>query len=283
MTMPSYREILSINEQYALDNGKEGTAIKILLMHFASLKPTELLMNLDQSMDPMMYRRFLYAVDDYIKHNRPIQHITEEEYFYGHRFCVNCDVLIPRYETEELVSHVLDYIESYFGETPIDLVDIGTGSGCIATVLSLENKNVKAVGTDISEKALIVAKKNAESLGADVDFLQGDLLEPVQNRKFDVLVCNPPYIPNDEDVDPLVKDHEPHIALFGGPDGLDFYRVLLKDVETVLKDRYIIAFEHAYHTAKALKKIIKKHLKDVNIVQHKDMQKKDRMTFIFKK
>ncbi len=280
--MPNYRDILSINEQYALDNGKENTAIKLLLMHFAGFKPTDLMLKLDQEMDPVQYRRFLYAVDDYIKHNRPIQHITEEEFFYGHRFCVNCDVLIPRYETEELVTYTLDYIQDFFGSTPIDVVDIGTGSGCIATVLSLENKNIKAVGTDISDKAIDVAKRNATSLKADVEFLQGNLLEPVQDRKFDVLVCNPPYIPNDEVVDPLVKDHEPHIALFGGHDGLDFYRALLENVESVLKPRYIIAFEHAYHTAKVLKKMIKQHLKDVKIVQLKDMQGKDRMTFIFK-
>lgn len=282
--MPSYKEVLQINEQYAIDNQKEASAIKLLLMHFSKLDNAKLYQHLEDQMDTESYKRFLYAVDDYIKHHKPVQHITESEYFYGHKFCVNCNVLIPRYETEELVSYLLEMMDEYFeNNETIDLVDIGTGSGCLATVLDLEDKRVTAIGTDISEEALKVARKNAELLNSNVIFKQGDMLEPVRGQTFDVLVSNPPYIPNNEKVDPLVKDHEPHIALFGGEDGLDFYRQIIEGAESILKERYIIAFEHAYDKAKQIKRLLKKNLKNVTIIQKKDMQGKDRMTFVLKK
>jgi len=281
--MPTFKEILQINEQYALDNKKEPSAIKLLLLHFSKFDNTTLYQNIDKEMDESAYKRFLYAVDDYIKHHRPVQHITESEYFYGHKFAVNCNVLIPRYETEELVSYLLEYMDETFDQDQtIDLVDIGTGSGCLASVLALEYDRINVVATDISQEAIDVAKENAKSLNANIKFLQGDMLEPVQSMKFDVLISNPPYIPDNEVVDPLVKDHEPHIALFGGKDGLDYYRAIIQNAESVLKDKYIIAFEHAFDKAKKIKKIIKKNLKDVRIIQKKDMQGKDRMTFIFK-
>ena len=109
------------------------------------------------------------------------------------------------------------------------------------------------------------------------------MLKPLKGMKFDILVSNPPYIPNLEYVEDLVIDNEPSVALFGGDDGLDFYKEISKNAESILNDKYIIAFEHAFNKAKQLKKIIKKHIHDVEIIQKKDMQGKDRMTFIIKK
>ncbi len=280
--MPTYKEVLNINEQYALDNGKEPTAIKILLMHFAKLSNTDLVASLDKVMTQSRYKKFREAVDEYVIQNRPVQHITEHEYFYGYAFNVNENVMIPRCETEELVSYTLEIIDDHFANHErINLLDVGTGSGCLAIAFAKEEPKVKATATELSEEALDIARKNASALNCDIEFLQGDLFEPIKERTFDVIISNPPYIPNDEALEPIVKDFEPHLALFGGPDGLDYYRRILKEIKPLLNEHFIVGFEHAFNQSKAIKRLIKKEFANVSIIQKKDMQGKDRMT-IFK-
>ena len=281
--MPTYREVLKINEQYALDNQKEDSGVKLLLLHYAKMGSGDLLLALDEKMPEAQYQDFLYGVDRYITKNIPVQHIIGFQEFYGHDFIVNKDVLIPRFETEELLGNLLIYYEEVFGTQQVKVADIGTGTGCLAITLDIETSNMIVIGTDISESALDVARKNNEMLGANVRFILGDMLKPLDGMKFDILVSNPPYIPNKEFVEELIKDNEPNLALFGGEDGLDFYRTIILDAESILNDKYIIAFEHAFNKAKELKKLIRKHLKDVEIIQKKDLQGKDRMTFIIKK
>lgn len=281
--MPTYREALKINEQYALDNNKEDSGVKLLLLHFSRMESPDLLLNMDTEMPEDIYKDFLYGVDKYIVHNIPVQHILGYEYFYGHKFVVNGDVLIPRYETEELVAHVLMFYDEVFEGAEVDVLDLGTGSGCLAVTLDVEEPKMNVSATDISDQALSTAKQNNDNLNGNVTFYQGDWFEPVEGKKFDIIVSNPPYIPIGEYVEELVLENEPSVALFGGEDGLDFYRHIIMNAQAYVKDRYIIAFEHAYDTAKALKKIISKHFTDVDIIQKKDMQGKDRMTFIIKK
>lgn len=280
--MPTYKDALVINEQYAIDNAKEDSAIKVLLLHFSQMTSSELLLHLDDDMPDVQYRAFLYGVDKYIIHNIPVQHITGREYFFGYEFTVTPDVLIPRFETEELVANTLLLYDDLFDGKEVNVVDIGTGSGCLAITLDLEEANMHVTATDISKDALAVAKSNNDTLGANVTFLEGDLLEPLKGHKYDIVISNPPYIPNDEYVEEIVKDQEPHLALFGGEDGLDLYRGILQDVQTILKDTYLIAFEHAYDKKDELKALIEQHLPGVTIVQKKDMQGKDRMTFAYK-
>ncbi len=282
--MPTYKEALKVHEHYALDNGKEASGVKILLLHFSKLSNTELYAHLSDDMPKNHYRAFQKAVDDYVIHSKPVQHMTGEEIFYGHAFKVNQDVMIPRCETEELAEKTLMLIDEHFpGKNPIEVLDVGTGSGCLAITLSLEEPRIKATAVDISQAALSVAKYNNDALETNVTFKQGSFLEPVKGQTFDVIVSNPPYIPNDEALESMVKDHEPNLALFGGKDGLDPYRTILKNIKDVLNDQFLIAFEHAYDKAKELKKLIKKELKHVHIMQIKDMQGKDRMTFITNK
>ncbi|AIO18010.1 Release factor glutamine methyltransferase [Candidatus Izimaplasma bacterium HR1] len=281
--MPTYKEALNINEKYAIDNNKEDSAIKRLLLHFSNMESSDLILSLSEEMPTELYDNFLYGVDRYITQNIPVQHIIGYEYFFGYKFIVNSEVLIPRFETEELVANVLEQYDNVFNGEPVKVVDIGTGSGCLAVTLSAEEQLMDVTATDISETALEVARANNENLGGRVKFFSGDLYEPLKDQKFDILVSNPPYIPNDEYVEGLVKDNEPHVALFGGKDGLDFYRKIIEGAESILNDKYIIAFEHAYDKAKELKKIINKNIKDVEIIQKKDMQGKDRMTFVIKK
>lgn len=281
--MPTYREALKINEQYALDNNKEDAGVKLLLLHFSKMTSADLIMSMDTQMPEDIYNEFLYGVDRYITKNIPVQHILGYEYFYGHKFIVNNDVLIPRYETEELVANVLMYYDEVFDGKEVDTLDIGTGSGCLAITLDIEEPNMTVTGIDISEEALKVARQNNINLNGSATFLQGDLFAPVQGKKYDVIVSNPPYIPQGEYVEDLVVENEPDIALFGGEDGLHFYRLILEQAPNYVNDRFLIAFEHAYDKAKELKKLILKHFKDVKIIQKKDMQGKDRMTFVIKK
>ncbi len=281
--MPTYREVLKINEQYAIDNSKEDSGVKLLMLHFSKMNSSNLLLSMDEEIPTEIYQNFLYGVDRYIAKNIPVQHIIGYEEFYGHKFIVNGDVLIPRFETEELVANVLMYYDEVFGSKEVSVVDIGTGSGCLAVTLDIEENNMILTATDISVDALRVAKINNRKLKGNVTFIEGDMLEPLEGMKFDILVSNPPYIPNEEYVEDLVIDNEPSVALFGGEDGLDFYKEIIKNAESILNDKYIIAFEHAYNKAKQIKKIIKKNLNDVEIIQKKDMQGKDRMTFVIKK
>ncbi len=279
--MKTYRTVLKEFESYALDAGREPSGIKRLLMHFSGLSGTEMFTSMDTPMEKKAYQAFESAVRDYVEHQRPVQHIVGSETFFGYEFLINKDALIPRFETEELVENSLLLMDEMFdSDTSLDLLDLGTGSGCIAITMDKEDERVKAIGTDISEKAVILARRNAEALGSSAKFVSGDLFDPVKDRTFDIILSNPPYIPQTEAVDPLIENYEPHVALFGGEDGLDFYKIILAGIKPHLKNRFLIGFEHAYHHAEALKEMARKHLPDAFVIQKKDMQGKDRMTFI---
>ncbi len=162
----------------------------------------------------------------------------------------------------------------------VDLVDIGTGSGCIAVTLSLEESNFNVIASDIDADSLEVAKKNASNLGANVEFRQGNMLEPILGSKFDIIVSNPPYIPVEENVDLLVKDNEPHVALFGGADGLDFYKIIITGSVELIKDKFMIAFEHGFDQGERIRNLAKETYPNAHIFTMKDLQGKERMTFI---
>lgn len=195
---------------------------------------------------------------------------------------VNKDVLIPRFETEELVGYILSYYDEMFKTKKIKVVDIGTGSGNIAIALAKEEPNMEVSASDISPEAIEVAKENAKNNDAKVNFVVGDMLEPFikSGEKFDILVSNPPYIPDTEFVEDIVKDNEPHLALFGGSDGMKFYDMILKDADKILNYPALIAFEHSYNKKEQMINLAKKYFSDSQVEVIKDMQGKDRMTFI---
>lgn len=154
----------------------------------------------------------------------PLQHILGSQEFCGLEYEVTSDVLIPRHDTEVLVTEAISrQPNSHF------VLDIGTGSGCIAISLVNRMPAAKVTATDISEAALAVARRNAETHGAAIEFLQGSLFVPVAGRRFDLIVSNPPYIPTAdiETLDQEVRNYDPVSALDGGSDGLDFYRHLI--------------------------------------------------------
>ena len=279
--MASYKTALDEANKLIRKKGKESSAARLLLLHFSCLLPTELYLNYEKEMPVEVYKNFFVGLNLYLEDNIPVQQIMGYVYFYGYKFIVNNQVLIPRFETEELVVNVLMLYDEYLKKQKVDLVDVGTGSGCLAIQLKKEEAaNMTVTATDISASALEVAKDNAKNIGVEVEFIQGDMLKPLQGRRFDILVSNPPYIPRDEKVDTIIYDNEPHVALFGGLDGLRFYKEILESAAVILKPKSIIAFEHGYDKADELQKIANVYFPNAKIFTIKDMQKLDRMTFI---
>jgi release factor glutamine methyltransferase len=156
----------------------------------------------------------------------PLQHVLGSQEFFGLEYFVSADVLVPRYDTEVLVSEAL----KRHPDARL-ILDIGTGSGCVAISLKKHLQRAVVSATDISEAALAVAKRNAVKHEAEIAFFHGSLFEPVSGCKFDLIVSNPPYIPtcDIETLEPEVRDYDPRVALDGGCDGLEIYRVLISE------------------------------------------------------
>ena len=278
----TYKELYDKTKELALSLGKEESAVFILLLHFSKKNGAEFYATIDEKVEEDIYKSFNEAINKYLYENIPVQHITGIQEFFGYDFNVDNTVLIPRPETEELVENILLTYDEFM-DHDVDVVDIGCGSGCIGITLKLEEPRMNVTLTDISFEALDKAKENAEKLGADVKFLQGDMLKPLEGMKFDILVSNPPYIPTNEEIQSLVKDNEPWVALFGGEDGLKFYRIILSEAKKYLKGRNIIAFEHGFDKNKEIKELALKYFPNSEVRQIKDIFGKDRMTIIINK
>lgn len=257
---------------------KEVEAAKVLLVELSNLSSSEFYLSYKNEAPIELIEKFENLINRYVYNHEPIQHLLGYSYFYGYKLKVNEDVLIPRAETEQLVEHVLNLYDTYFENKEVSVLDLGTGSGCIAIALALEEDKMKVDAIDISEEALNVAKNNAEALSANVSFKQSSWFDNI-NKKYDIIVANPPYIPKHEDVDSSVKK-EPDIALYGGSDGLDTYRIILKEAKNHLKEKAIIAFEHGYQHKKEMFNIAKTYFPDALIIQEQDLAHKDRFTFV---
>jgi len=283
--MNTIRELLTTAEKKASAIGKEDSAVKLLMQHATGKESYDLVANLDKPLSSEQEEAFENDVVKYLDENIPIQHLIGYETFFGYEFKVSEDVLIPRFETEELVAKVLEVYDEHFRGEKVDVVDVGTGCGAIGITLKLEAPLMNMTVTDISKTALVVAKENADNLGADVRFLQGDMLARMveKGEKFDILVSNPPYIPTMEEVDSLVYDNEPHLALFGGVDGLRFYREILRDAGKILRRPSVIAFEHADHHRDGMAALVGEFFPDSEFETIRDMQGKDRLTVIVNK
>ncbi len=276
-----YMKFIKEAEQLAASMDKEESAVILLLEYVTKENSTGLYTKLHEEVSKEIQESFQSLFHRYLYENEPVQYLIGSSCFYGYDFKVTKDVLIPRYETEELVEQVLYRYDSYFKGQQVDVCDLATGSGCIGITLALEEKLMRVVATDISKDALRIAKENSEKLGVNVEFLEGDMLEPVKNRKFDIFVSNPPYIPEKENVMSLVKDNEPNIALFGGEDGMKFYRIILENVHMLLKEKAIVCFEHGYDKKEEMLALAKYYFPEARVEVLKDLEGKDRMTFIY--
>ncbi len=213
---------------------------------------------------------------DKLNQGIPVQYIVGNVNFYGYEFEVNENVLIPRFETEELVNLVIKESENF---TNPSILDIGTGSGCIAITLNKEINGSKVTAVDISTKALATAKTNNTKLNGNVNFIESDILSNVTG-KYDIIVSNPPYIDRSEKIDTLVYNNEPHLALFADNNGLYFYEEILKNIDKYLNEKFIIAFEIGHLQGQALIDLANKYLINIEVEVIKDLQKRDRIVLI---
>ncbi len=278
--MATIRELIHQTEDRLDQSNKDVNVAKVLLFHLANKQPHELYLMMDEQLDKEVEEKFLQGMEEYFN-GKPIQYIKGVETFFGRDFTVNSSVLIPRYETEELVEQILYRIDDYFENyKEINLCDVGTGSGAIAISLALEESRLQVRASDISHDALEVATLNSKNLGAKVEFFQGDMLEPFKGSKVDIFVSNPPYIPQEQKIESMVKDNEPHVALFGGEDGLYFYRKIFKEVKEILNERALLAFEMGFDQRELMETAVKEYFDDeFEII--KDINGKDRMLFIY--
>lgn len=212
-----------------------------------------------------------------LEDGEPVQYIVGNVDFYGNIINVNKDVLIPRFETELLVEKTIKIIKEKFNKK-IDILDVGTGSGCIAITLNkLLDSNVDAV--DVSEEALKTARGNNILNDANVNFFLSDIFSDVSKR-YDVIVSNPPYIAYDEEIMDIVYSNEPHIALYAPDNGLYFYDKILSECSLYLKSDFLIIFEIGYMQGRDVEHLAYKYLGDVFVSIEKDYSGRDRFVFI---
>lgn len=276
-------EALKWASSFLAEAERDHNAGELLLRHHLNMSRAEMLANLRTDLPDGVWESFKTDINRHAE-GIPVQHMIGSEEFYGRSFVVNKEVLIPRPETEELVEGILLKAKYLFnGYDSVEAADIGTGSGAIAISLALENPMFKLRAVDIAPESLEVAQLNAKNLGAEVQFLHGDLLSPILNsgKKLDVVVSNPPYIPDADilELSTVVKDHEPLRALAGGEDGLDFYRRLAEEIPHVINERALIAFEVGAGQGEDVKALLLDKLPHAEAEVKYDINGKDRMVF----
>lgn len=272
----NYNELIcKSKELYSLDN----KTIEYLIKYLLKIDETDKLN--DVKINDQQLKLYFQKLEE-LKEGKPIQYVLGGVNFYGYNYIVNPSVLIPRFETEELVYNTNKYIKEYFKDN-ISVIDVGTGSGVVGLSLKKENPKIKLTLTDISEEALKVAQRNAETLKIDAEIYKSDMLNEVigKSKKYDVIVSNPPYIREDEEIMDIVKKYEPSIALYGGKDGLKYYDIILSSAKKILNNKALIAFEIGENQAEAIKAMALKYFNGSRTEIKKDMEGRNRMFFLF--
>jgi release factor glutamine methyltransferase len=281
--MTTFSKSVREYEKACEKNDVPSETVMAFLVELSQRERYDLYLHYEEEMPEELEKEFDAGMARILK-QEPMEHVLGYSWFYGYKMIVNEDVLIPRPETEELCANILSRMDQYFPEAEkIECTDVGTGSGAIAIVLAKEEPKVHMTATDISEEALVTARKNAEINEAEIQFTAGDMLKPLMEsgRKLDVLVSNPPYIPQEEKMEKSVVDYEPHVALFGGSDGLKFYRMIFQDCKKVLKEKAFMAFEMGWDQRERMSALIEEMLPDARYEIIKDMNGKDRMLFVY--
>ena len=263
---------------------KEAISILKILLEDSFGKDFTRLIAEDISMDDGKISEISGKIERLMKYE-PVQYVTGKADFYGRDFIVTRDVLIPRNETEELVMRILNDYKCFEGER-LDVLDIGTGSGCIAITLSLENPRFRVMAIDNSEKALEVAAMNASRLTAAVEFAKDDILNPVvvNKRKFDIIISNPPYVTESEKayMRKNVLDYEPENALFVTDENpLVFYKQIIRLSETMLGKGGRIYFEINEKFGDLFSQSVDLQLFE-SVELYRDLNGKDRIVVIVK-
>lgn len=278
----TYHDLVREGKSRLMKAGQGEQAAQLLMVELCNQKDLNLYMIMDEEIEEEIQTDYLEGIH-LMEQGSPLGYVLGYEWFYGYPFIVNEHVLIPRPETEELVALVLRLFDEHFMDKDrVEVFDIGTGSGAIGISLSLEEKKMHVIASDISKEALEVAAQNNEKLNGTVEFLQGSMLEPFiqAQKKCHMLVCNPPYIPTFEKMEASVIDYEPHIALFGGDDGLKFYRDIFEHAQQVCHPQAVLAFEMGYDQGERLSSLARQYFPEAKIEVHKDISGKDRMLSI---
>lgn len=250
-------------------------------------------MNYNSKVDPNIanyYLKYLknnnlYSKETYqqgikqLQEGKPIQYIIGNVDFYGNIINVNENVLIPRFETELLVEKTIKYINQHFKNKKLNIIDLGTGSGCIAIALKKILTSLEVDALDISKEAIELAKKNAHQNKVSINFIEGNMEDPL-SKKYDVIISNPPYIDYGEEIMDIVKNNEPHIALYAKEKGIYYYHKIIKNLKNNLPNNYLIAFEIGHTQAKKIEELAIKYLDNPKIIIEKDYSGKDRFIFI---
>lgn len=275
MTIIEFKNLFFKETNLVLEQDEQEIYFYWTIENILKLRKIEVITNNNLSISDENLN-YLHQVLERIKKNEPIQYIFEEAFFYGYNYYVNSSVLVPRQETEQLV----EVIENQYDKnSSLQILDICTGSGCIAITLSKIFANANITALDIDTKALEVAKKNNIILNANVNFQQKDILKETLNEKYDLIVSNPPYVRYQEknEMKPNVLDYEPHIALFvPNDDALVFYERISQLAIEHLNPNGWLFFEINQYLGKETKELIKNFgFSNVEIIQ--DFRGNDRI------
>lgn len=253
--MRTLRDVLQLSKNY-LDRNQVNSSRKIvedLLSHILKLPRMDLYLQFDRYIDEWEWKKICELLERRLK-GEPFEHISEYVDFFSCQIRVSPDCLIPRQETEILLSKACETINS---DQEKVVFDICTGSGCIGLSIKKRFPHFQVFLSDISEKCIKLARYNAGLNDLKVSFLQGDLLEPFEDKKADIVFCNPPYISSYEYdyLESSVKNYEPKLALVGGEDGLLFYKRLANDLPRFLKTGAQVFLEIGYDQGEVMKEI----------------------------
>ncbi len=262
----TYSEALRKSTDYLREAGitDAETDARLLLMHVTGKDRTFFLAHGDEELTEREEKHYQLLTEKRGGHV-PVQHLTGTMNFMGLDFDVAENVLIPRIDTEYLVEEAMTYVED-----GARVLDVCTGSGCILLSLMRFKNDISGVGVDVSDDALELSRKNAEKLGVEnVQFIKSDLFRNVEG-KFDYILSNPPYIRSSE-IDGLMDEvrlHEPHLALDGGEDGLDFYRKIAHEAKDYLEPEGRLFFEIGFDEGDALREILSEEgYRDIEVVR----------------
>lgn len=275
---PTYGEVLQRASSFLRDIRHSSFVAEWLMRERLGWSKTELILNYKNDMPKDQIEQFEADFKEFVE-GKPMQQIIGHEWYFERKFNVTSDTLIPRPETEEWQNRVLENLS----DQPLNVLDIGTGTGVLAITHQLERPNDSVIATDISPQALDVAKENAKRLEADVQFKLGHLLEPVEDEQFDLILCNPPYIGEDEtkEMDQTVLDHEPKRALFAKDNGLAIYKELAESIPAYLKPRGRVFFEIGHQQGDAVTKLFDKTFPEATVECWQDFNQLDRVVAIY--
>ena len=268
------KELLDYGYRYQSKND-----VKLLLSSLLNINQLELNLHLEETIDDEIKDNYYDAID-LLNKGEPLQYVLSNACFYGYDYYVNKNVLIPRFETEELVYNTLEYLKKIKPDAKV--LDLCTGSGCIGLTMKMELPTLTLTMSDISNKALEVAKINKEKYNVTCDIIESDLFENITG-KFDCIISNPPYISYDEEVMELVKNNEPSLALYADNNGLAIYEIIFKEAKNYLNKNFLLAFELNSNKSKEIYDLANVYFKNSQLIIEKDNYNRDRMLFILNK